>query len=912
MGDIRVSTEFDSAWLAPSGVLDDRYEITRVVGRGGAAIVLLARDRRYDREVAIKVLKPELAGLVATQRFLQEVRITASLQHPHILPLLDSGEVRGLPYYVSPYITGGSLRDRLSRERQLPLGEALGIAADVASALAYAHERGILHRDIKPENVLISGSDAIVADFGLAQALVRAGGDRLTSSGIAVGTPAYVSPEQALGDRTLGPPTDVYSLGCVIYEMIAGVAPFVGPTAESVIAQRFRGPPRPLRYYRITAPREVELAVSRALLTTPADRFGSSNDFATALGVARTATPPGGTHRLEGRSRVRARTLTVVGCAVGILVLGALVFARYNPLPSAASSVDRGAIALSEGNVDRAVASYRRAVRLDPRNAVAQLGLAQSLLLAASDTTAEWRSAVRLAAAGQSTLSAADRPRAEAFGALLDQRFGQACDLFRKLRADHPADIAAAVGLGRCIKEDPVVVPDSSSPSGWRFRSSYDEALRTYESVLDAFPAAQALHQQMLPYLVRLVSFDWGQYRPGVAVNDHAVQFGGWPALERDSSGERVTFVPYLLSELAVARPGGEALRNTADAIEEERHELRAIAQRWTHEFPSDPRGHLILSRVLELLGAIESTRPDEPSALTEIRVARRLSSDEHRKVSYARDEVRLLVKAFDFPRAAALADSTLNLPQPVNVEDRDALARLALLTGRLQRAVILSRPTADSALFQLPDGSIYRPVADLATAAKTFAVFAAAGAPIDSVRSSLRIFDQLLESRVEPGRRDSVRAGMIGQALSLAAPVLGAQIVERLPARTTTLAALWQSVARADTSGVRRMLDSLERLRRSQYPGALHIDEAYQESLLRLVTGDTVRAIRQLDASLEALPTAPTSVLTEMSEAGAVAPAMSLRSVLAQRRGDSATAQRWRSAVRLLRRNADPELRPH
>jgi serine/threonine protein kinase/tetratricopeptide (TPR) repeat protein len=285
--------EFDSAWLAPSGVLGDRYEIQRVLGRGGAAIVLLARDRRYEREVAIKVLKPELAGVVATERFLQEVRITASLQHPHILPLLDSGEGRGLPYYVSPYVAGGSLRDRLNHSRQLPIPEALAIAGDIAAALAFAHDRGVLHRDIKPENILLSGEHALVADFGLAQALVRAGGDRLTSSGIAVGTPAYISPEQASGERTLGPPTDIYSLACVIYEMIAGVAPFVGPTAESVIAQRFRGPPHALRHYRPTVPESVDRAVSRAMCSTPADRFQSAREFAGALGVAR-GTPPNG------------------------------------------------------------------------------------------------------------------------------------------------------------------------------------------------------------------------------------------------------------------------------------------------------------------------------------------------------------------------------------------------------------------------------------------------------------------------------------------------------------------------------------------------------------------------------------------------------------------------------------------
>lgn len=326
MGDIPVSMEFDSAWIAPSGVLGDRYEVRRVLGRGGAAIVLLALDRRYEREVAIKVLKPELAGVVATERFLQEVRIAASLQHPHILPLLDSGEGRGFPYYVIPYMAAGSLRDRLDHVRQLPVPEALALTADIAAALAFAHDRGILHRDIKPENILLSGDHAVVADFGLAQALVRAGGDRLTSSGIIVGTPAYISPEQASGDRTLGPPTDVYSLACVLYEMVAGVPPFVGPTAESVIAQRFRGPPHSLRHYRPMVPANLDRAVSRAMCSAPADRFQSAREFAAALGVAR-GTPPNVTasHGVLERARFTP-ILARAAIIVAVLAVAALGF----------------------------------------------------------------------------------------------------------------------------------------------------------------------------------------------------------------------------------------------------------------------------------------------------------------------------------------------------------------------------------------------------------------------------------------------------------------------------------------------------------------------------------------------------------------------------------------------------------
>jgi tetratricopeptide (TPR) repeat protein len=900
--------DFDTAWLAPSGILDDRYEIRRVLGHGGAAVVLLALDRRYDREVAIKVLKPELAGVVASERFLQEVRITASLQHPHILPLLDSGESRGLPYYITPYVSGGSLRDRLEEARQLPLDEALGIAADVAAALQCAHEHQILHRDIKPENILLANGHAIVADFGLAQALVRAGGDRLTASGIVVGTPAYISPEQASGERVLGPTTDVYSLACVIYEMIAGVPPFVGPTAESVIAQRFRGTPHPLRDYRPTVPAAVDVAVSRAMCSAPADRFQSARDFATSLGVARTPSPVK-PFPATARYRAPARRAAIIAVGVVLLAIASVLFARAEVLTSAKRSIERGATALSVGDVGSAVTLYRRAVRTEPQNALAQLGLAEALLLDGSDTTSEWRSSVRLAVAGEGSLSSPDRDRARALAALADQQYGQASNLFRALRARDARDISAAVGLALSIRWDSAVVEDRSSPSGWHFRGSYDEALRTYRSVLDAFPTAQRLRRALFPRLVQLIKPEWGSYRAGVALNDHTVRFGGWPTLERDSLGERVVFVPYLLRDLAVGGSGTAGLRNTADAIEQERQQLRDVAQTWTQEFPSEPNAHAALGRALELLGNISPPRPGESSALGEVRAARQITADAHVRLSLMRDEVRLLIKTLDFARAAALADSILAVITPVSVGDRWALATLAVLTGEMQQAVTLVRPTAESATFLLPNGSVYRPEPDLAAAAYSFFVFASVGAPTDSIRSSLRLFDQLLERRVAPGRRDSIRAGMIGRTLSLAAPILGPEAVQGLPARTTTLVAPWQALGRGDRRAVRLMLDSLDLLRRSRFPGALHIDEAYQESLLRLAIADTVGAVRQLDGSLGALPTAGTSVLTEMPEAGALVRAMSLRSALSERLGDTATAQRWRSAVSILRRQADPSI---
>src|SRR5688572_13485618 len=227
------------------------------------ATVYLAHDRKHDRQVALKLLHPELAASLGAERFLQEIRTTARLTHPYILPLHDSGEVDGLLYYVMPYVEGETLRQRLIRERQLPLDDALHIASDVASALAYAHGHGIVHRDIKPENILLAGGEAVVADFGIARAIKAAGGERLTETGLALGTVAYMSPEQSAADREIDGRSDVYSLGCVLYEMLAGQPPFTGPTAQAIVARRLSEPVPLLRHVREQVPVPVEQAIMK-------------------------------------------------------------------------------------------------------------------------------------------------------------------------------------------------------------------------------------------------------------------------------------------------------------------------------------------------------------------------------------------------------------------------------------------------------------------------------------------------------------------------------------------------------------------------------------------------------------------------------------------------------------------------
>jgi TolB-like protein/tRNA A-37 threonylcarbamoyl transferase component Bud32 len=294
-----------------SAALHERYEIERMLGEGGMAIVFLARDVKHDRQVAVKVLKPELAASLGHERFLREIQVTARLQHPNILPLYDSGDADGLLYYVMPYVVGESLSDLLAREKQLGLEDAVMITREVAEALAYAHSYGLIHRDIKPDNVMMSNGHAIVADFGIARALSEAGAEKLTQTGMAVGTPAYMSPEQAAGDPGVDARADVYSLGCMLYEMLVGQIPFTGPNAMAIIARHTMDHVTPPSIMRQSIPPELEDVVLRAMEKIPADRFRTAGEVVDALkaierGEARSSGPRASVRMRGSQAGLRA------------------------------------------------------------------------------------------------------------------------------------------------------------------------------------------------------------------------------------------------------------------------------------------------------------------------------------------------------------------------------------------------------------------------------------------------------------------------------------------------------------------------------------------------------------------------------------------------------------------------------
>src|SRR5881409_3736347 len=328
--------------------LADRYGLERELGHGGMATVYLARDLRHGRPVAIKVLRPEIAAALGPERFLREIQIAAQLAHPHILPLHDSGAAGAFLYYVMPYVEGESLRDRLEREPQRPVEQAVQIAREVADALSYAHGHDVVHRDIKPENILFEAGHAVVSDFGIARAITATAGARLTETGIALGTPGYMSPEQGAASARVDERSDIYSLGCVLYEMLAGEPPFTGPSAESIVRQHLAAAPPRVSAMRAAVPPAIEEAIVRALAKTPADRFVNAADFVEALAAPAQRVRDGGrrTSRLAAGAGLAA---TLLAAAAGLFVLS-----RPHGTPDLAGGTGRSIAVLPFVNVSGA------------------------------------------------------------------------------------------------------------------------------------------------------------------------------------------------------------------------------------------------------------------------------------------------------------------------------------------------------------------------------------------------------------------------------------------------------------------------------------------------------------------------------------------------------------------------------
>ncbi len=476
-----------------NSALVGRYTIEREIGRGGMATVFLARDHKHDRRVAIKVLDAELGAVLGVERFLAEIRVTANLQHPNILPLFDSGEAAGQLYYVMPFVDGETLRGQLERERQLPVDEAVRMASAMAGALAHAHAAGVIHRDLKPENVLLQSGQPVIADFGIALAVSNAGGARVTQTGISLGTPQYMSPEQASGEREIDARSDQYSLAAMLYEMLAGEPPHTGATSQVIMARLMTEAPRALRTTRASVPPAVEAAVARALSKAPADRFATMSAFAAALV---TTTSAASVTDASGSAAVAPRRRSAILGVSAILVLAAVAAGAWFTRSAPERALD-----------SRAVLVFRTAAAGDP--ALQPLARRVDDALVQGIGGWPWASVRTAASATESDVEAASAAReagamiavvpllraggsdAELSVRLVDARSAQvvrqlapvtlarAGDAAAIRRAVEPATVAAGFVTNRSLGV--VALPSGNLPQPDAFRL-YQDALETFRS----------------------------------------------------------------------------------------------------------------------------------------------------------------------------------------------------------------------------------------------------------------------------------------------------------------------------------------------------------------------------------------------------------------------------------------------
>ena len=862
--------------------LAGRYAIERELGAGGAAVVYLAHDVKHDRRVAIKVLRPEIAAGIGTERFVQEIRVAAQLHHPHILPLFDSGEAGGLLYYVTPYVEGESLRERLVRERQLAVPEALAIVRQVAGALAHAHARGIVHRDVKPENILLEGGEAIVADFGIALALRAAGGERMTAAGLALGTPTYISPEQASGGGAVDGRSDIYSLGCVLYEMLAGEPPFSSPTPQAVIARHLHDTPPSVAVLRPNVPPAVANAVARALAKAPADRFATATSFTAALerSAAAGARP----------AWWRRRPVALVALAVvAVAAAGARLL-----LPPSAFAV--GQRALARWDLPAAEAAFRRSVSRNPRAAAAQLWLAQTSVLAGEPADA-WRAPARGAVVNAGALATArDSALAYALLALAEGRFPDACASYREQLRRDSLDVMAWFGLGECQRRDRLVARDAASPTGWRFRASYQGAVTAYQRALELAPGLySAFGAETYDRLSHLVLAERMSVRAGEAAPPDTGTFLGYPTLDHDT----LAIVAYPLGRSFAPPPP-----SSAAAVARGAELLHGLVTKWIAAFPASARAHAAMATTLELEGALDADGSGRPTALAEIREALRLEEDPTERIDLVLGVVRLQLKLGRFAEAARIADSLLAAEDRPTQRAAGELAIAAALLGRADRTADLLEQTAVDTTFGLL--TLALPVKRAALRLKGYVDV---GAPGDSIRALQRRVDSLLQGWVDPGHRPAIRAALGRQLTPL--PALGAA--------WDTSWVTWpgfflndvpQLLARGDTAAARARLGAARRTQAGMSASDQLPVPVFPEARLFLATHDTADAEWLLDQLLDNLASVRTSLIVEPMLAGALGQAMALRAQLGQRRHQAEAARRWAAAAGALWRGADPELR--
>jgi tRNA A-37 threonylcarbamoyl transferase component Bud32 len=883
--------------------LDERYEIVRETGHGASAIVYLARDLKHERLVALKMLSPDVST-TAGERFLREIQLAAGMQHPHILPMYDSGVAEGRLYFVMPFVDGGSLRQRLEAEPQLPLAEALRIAHDIALALAFAHDQGVVHRDVKPENIMFYHGHACLADFGVARAMEELD-TRVTAHGMIVGTPAYMSPEQ-LTDGGFDGRSDVYSLACVLYETLAGVHAFSGSTPRELLRQRLRTPPPALMTHREDAPKFIEDLLARALAASPDSRYADARQFAEAIERAQQELIKPSRHSAPRRAieAIPRHPMAWAGSLALVLALGGLAASPIRNIVrgrgssradvrAAAEAYTKGKAALERWDLTTAERELSNAVTANPRMAEAQLRLAQTLELERRIDSDQYRLAAARLTTLRHALHGRDSLLAAATISLAGRAYPRACETFSRMRAVDSLDALAWYGLGDCLSMDSAVVKDPKSPSGWSYRTSWSAAAQAYMRAAVIEPGAhRALTYATLGGLLPTTSM---KIRAGRVADSTAAYMPAYPAVIDDT----IAYVPVPMAMMAKM----SAPATLPDALRRNRDVLVAFGRQWSSAEPNNPFAFEALSAGLEARGELAA---DDSGALGAIHRAERLSGSTAEVARLQATEVRLLMKRGEFEPARLLADSLLAPFRvgPWSDVDAERLVGLAALTGRVGLTAQLRDRSSSS------DNADRGIAPQVTTVASQLFARAASGVCDDSLLVLKQAVDRLLDSYSQPTKRQEMRRSLVERPMLLAFPCLGVRATENLTS-TLALARAQRAAAAGDHQVAALLLDSIARTREATRPGDVSLAFTVQEAWLRASIGDVAAATNQLDLVLNALPTLGVFAVREEAQSAAIGRALALRAELAAKTGDVVQRrQRAREALALWQ-HADPSMGP-
>ncbi len=893
----------------PPSPIAGRYIVERVLGRGGMATVYLCTDNKTATKVAVKVLREEVGSAVIVERFLREIEFASELDHPRIPKVLDTGVLGSLPFYVMTYVEGESLRERLDRVKQLPVDEAVRITSAVIEPMTYAHRVGLVHRDIKPGNILVGDESVYVLDFGIARAIIASAEERLTSTGVAVGTPAYMSPEQALADGDLDARSDIYSLACVTYEMIAGIPPFVGATPQAVMARRFGSPPPPLNETREGVPQHVETAVSKALCRAPADRWQTAREFGDAL---QTPTATQGDNRVQQAVGDRRKKYgRIIAAIVAIALAGVALFAV---ILGQADPITRAQRAVADWDFDRAEQELTQAAKDD--NPEAHLWLAQ-VLLAKDALPTEWTAHALSAADAKATLAKDDSLFAEALVAHTNQaRAG--CGRWEALATSNSEEfrtVLATLAYADCLRLDKTVINDASSASGYRFRSSHDKAAKLYEGLIARNSSNPNAYAAIIPRLLEILPTEKNNaLRIGNSLADEPEIFVSFPSLASDT----LAYVPY-----RIGRQRGplraEDPRSFDRAIARNLASLRAHGLAWVAAAGNDARAHEMLGLVLESTGILEG---DDNSARAHVAHARRIASrSESSADSYMRDlrlaisDIRLRLKLSQFDAAGALADSVLNW-KPAQLDDSaarvadDMLSGVAALTGRPSRIHAINRKYSAEYPVELSSGEEGKLPPEVGTDANALLTYGLFGGPADSIATIADRLSLKLAALYPKADFEVIRSGVLRRPLALATPAIGPERLGSLGAASDHFDNAVRGLHAGNMRMARAYVDSLTSLRSENAPGEITMDAVLQHAWLLTAVGDDNGAMTLLDNAFRGISKMPANTVEEAPVAASLVRSMILRAQLAVKHGDTNKAAEWSRAAQALWGRGDPSVR--